>query len=742
MSRNRFLHSVVSILVAYTSFNSSGCWSGQQDIDYRETVCGFLGTAAPIIGAYIDVYQLDERTGELVSLYPIASTLTPTNADGEFCFNDVELSGALLFRARGGFVHEYWSPEPAQLGVRHLAATIEHWTGQRDLTITPWTTLAYELAAARRRNDEETTFYAAVLTSERLLYEHFIGGEVSSDSTNHCDSLLNCLRPAHFASISNIDVSPEAEHYLLTLLSLSALAAEWSGLSASTKDINSVTLTMNYLAHDAVDGRFDGFEIDQPLKTTVNTLRSEIGRAFAANGPVNTSYQYSDYSVTFERIAFNTDQRLFGAGAPESIDTGIPHIHVMPSPIVDERDDLIIFDSSRMPTHVHNTSSTIPLESVFEPGCPEIHKHVNLLNDTSAAANPLRWRFAVRDDVTGIAEVRTEVSAGSSFPRVSYADDIVVNEALPDGTYEVTVTVTAEDVPELLTQEGEFKIAIIVTDGAGNESIPLEGCWTHVPRAAPLWVGPLTSADAVESILNYSLEHDNLSPILNESFSSLNAPLLTSFEIFNPNKQVVYLAIALNDISGEFAWTWHYDYITGQREQTLDSCIKLGRCTSEPPQPGYHGTPLPNPTIPNDGVVLTTTDGQCGDECSTIPIIVEPGASITVHIRWSDFAIMLPNDVSPGELSELDDPVDGEGLATGTSRAYVHCLTENGDGTCSDRQYYEEHVTMRAARLDVRGVITGETFAAPSLAPRRPVGQKFTFGTDHSFAHSWITYED
>ena len=742
MSHNRFLHSVASILVAYTSFSSSGCWSGQQDIDYRETVCGFLGTAAPIVGAYIDVYQLNERTGELVSLYPIASTQAPTNADGEFCFNDVELSGALLFRARGGEIHEYWSPEPAQLGVKHLATAVEHWVGQRDLTITPWTTLAYEIATARYRNGEENSFYAAVLTAERLLYAHFIGGTIPVDSRNHCDALLNCLRPTRVPSLPGISTSPESDRYTVTLLSLSSLAFEWSGQSISTKNLNSVDLTTIILSSDAADGRFDGLEIDQPLMTTVNTLRSDLARALAIHDSADSAYSYIDHRATFERMASNTDPRLFGEGAPEPIDAVAPTVFPMSSPIFDERDDRIIFDNGRIPIHIHTPSSVISLDSVFEAGCPEIHKHVNLLNGTDAAMNPLQWRFTVRDDITGLANVRAEISSGPYYPRVNYADVVTVDESFPDGSYQVIVTVTADNVPELLSQEGEFRITIVATDGAGNESAPLEGCWHHVPRAAPLWVGPVSLAGSPESIHNYSLEGDNLSPILNESFSLQYAPVLASFEVFNPNSQVVFLSMTPKEISGVFAWTWNYDYTPGQRNQGLDSCIKLEICESDIPQSGYRGTPLPNPGIPISGVSLTATDSLCGEDCSNVLIAIEPSKEITVQVRWSDFELMLPDDVSPGELEELDDPVDGQGLATGINRTYVHCIANNGDGTCSERQFYEEHITMRAARLDIQGAVTGWVSSDPFLPLRKPAGQQYTFGIDHEFRQDWFTYED
>ncbi len=121
---------------------------------------------------------------------------------------------------------------------------------------------------------------------------------------------------------------------------------------------------------------------------------------------------------------------------------------------------------------------------------------------------------------------------------------------------------------------------------------------------------------------------------------------------------------------------------------------------------------------------------------------VEPDTSIIVRVHWSNFALMLPENISPGELEEIEDPVDRAGLATGTSRIYIHCLADNGDGTCTERQFYEERITMRAARLEIRGAIMGKTSADPFLQLRQPIGQDDSLGVGYHFAQNWITVED
>ncbi|MCG8422117.1 MAG: hypothetical protein MJE77_29695 [Proteobacteria bacterium] len=715
-----------------------GCWNGLPTVD-KGPVDGYIGAAQPIAGAFIDIYRLDDRTGELVDQYPIASTLAPSNTNGEFRIPDVALSGTLLFVARGGEVKEYWSLIPAPLHLSHLTAIVGYWTGTRPVTITPWTTLTHELATARYHRGEAETFGAAVHDAERLLYEHFIGRVIEAHTENHCPAYLNCLRPSA-KLFEPPERLPESDTYALTLIALSARVAVESVQHINY--LNSVTLTTGRLARDARDARFDGIAPQGSSETTVDTLRSELGRAFAIHGMAAIpEHSYGDFAKEFERLASNADPRLFGDTVPEPIDAVAPSVHIRHSPIFDERGDRIVFDANRTPTHVHSNSSVVSLESVFAPGCPEIHKHVNLLNSTSTEANPLQWRFVVYDETTGLAGFRAEVSTGPSFYPVRYAHVDITNKTLPDGGYEVLVTATSDSIPELANREAEFRIAIIAIDGAGNESAPIEGCWQHVPRAAPLWVGPVMSAQGPDSILSYSLERDNLSPILNEQFSPREAPALVSFQIFNPTEQLVYLTLSPKDVSGEFAWRWNYDYVPGGLDLGIDSCIQQGTCTPLMPVWGDRPTTRPNPSISIDGILLTAS-GLCGGDCAGVPIPVAPGIPITVNVRWSDFGIMSPEDTSPGEFDEFADPVDGQGLATGTSRIYVHCLADPGDGSCAERQFYEERITMRAALLAVQGMITGKTSTNASLAPRTPIGQERTFGIDHGFSQRWISSEN
>ncbi|MCG8419855.1 MAG: hypothetical protein MJE77_18120, partial [Proteobacteria bacterium] len=623
------------------------------------------------MGAYVDVYQLDERTGELVDWLPVASTPMPSDANGEFRLPDPGFRGTLLFVGRGGEVNEYWSPMSASLNVGHLTAIVEHWIGARPVTITPWTTLVHELGAARYRNDEADTFAAAVRDAERLLYEHFIGPTVDAHNENHCPSLLNCLRPSA-QLFGPEDRLPESDTYALTLLALSARVAIES--VDEIRHRNSVTMTIRRLVRDARDARFDGISLRGSGSTTVDTLRSELGHAFAIHGldAVPQSHSYAEFAAEFERLASNTDSRLFGEGEPTPIDAVAPAVYVRHSPIFDERDSRIVFDEHRRPIHLNNHSSAVFLETVFEPGCPEIHKHVNLLDDTDVTANPLQWRLVAYDEGTGLADVRADVSIGPSFEPVRHADVEIADEPLPDGGYEVLVTATSDSIPELVDHEADVRIAIIATDTVGNESDPLEGCWHHVPRAAPLWVGPVTPAEGPDSMANYSLEQDNLSPLLNESFVVAEAPVLASFDVFNPNEQMVYLALTPQDIHGEYAWTWTYDYVQGRLEQGVDSCIQQGTCTPRIPVFDRRTSGQPNPPIPDDGVALTA-GGLCGGDCSGALIPVAPGATITVQVRWSNFQILSPEDTASGEFSEFPDPVDGQGIVTGTSRVYVRC---------------------------------------------------------------------
>ncbi len=275
-----------------------------------ETICGMVVAGGPIKHADVEIYQLDPSTGEIIELEPIARTSIPTDTDGRFCIHDVSVSGTLLFLAREGELHEYWLLKPVSLWHIHLSAVVENWTGQENVTISPWTSLVYELANARYNNAENQTFYWAAANANQILYEHLIGIFPPFFDQFECMNRFDCIK-VNFSASAETSSSVASERYLSTLLSLSALASSWIDSVNEDTRFNSVDLALRYLALDASDARFDGFSYDQHLAISSNALRSELVMALVEAENNKLLPMLSGRDDFFRNIETNDDPRLF-----------------------------------------------------------------------------------------------------------------------------------------------------------------------------------------------------------------------------------------------------------------------------------------------------------------------------------------------------------------------------------------------------------------------------------------------
>ncbi len=275
-----------------------------------ETICGTVAAGGPIERADVEIYQLDPVTGGILSLEPVDWTTTPTDENGRFCMHDTTISGMVLFLARGGEINEFWSTESMPLRHAHLSALITDWSGQENVTITPWTTLVEQLANGRYAGAEEPTFFHAMISANEILYEHFIGSIPSVLDHSDCMNRLDCIE-IDFDAGTDTSQSLEAKRYVSTLLSLSALALDWFNSNSADFAIDSVELTTEYLLKDATDGRFDGFSYEQALITTTDTLRSDMVMSLMSAESNGLLPPLSSRTSFFQHIAMNNDPRLF-----------------------------------------------------------------------------------------------------------------------------------------------------------------------------------------------------------------------------------------------------------------------------------------------------------------------------------------------------------------------------------------------------------------------------------------------
>src|SRR5690606_29553084 len=118
-------------------------------------------------------------------------------------------------------------------------------------------------------------------------------------------------------------------------------------------------------------------------------------------------------------------------------------------------------------------TAIIDLSQGLGDTCPAVFKHADLLH--AMDSNPLRWRFAVRDDLVGVQGM--DVAATVQPPDGAAPVAVPVDAVQAEDALTVDVTASAAEVPALRTTEGRYSLSLRARDALGNEAAPLVACW-------------------------------------------------------------------------------------------------------------------------------------------------------------------------------------------------------------------------------------------------------------------------
>ena len=292
---------------------------------------GLVMYAFPVKHANIKIYKLDSRTGALIDTRPVNYTTTDEN--GEFEIRMTDVSGTLLVTVDGGSTQEYWLDDEVPLTTNiHLTAVISYWAlaNDRQVTITPWTTLADAMSEHQNKNGSPEIWYMdRVSEINDAVYGHIIDSLIRPDVTAYqCKTNLTCLKPIQVDELQRaLDTSAVESPEILYTASLLSLA----GLSHTRCEVYysrvlGKTCKTKYVIDDLlVDIGDDGLLNGDPIaNTTVDTLRSELVHGAVdsywgsdANG---TPLGVDDLTFYFCKIVRSKDPIIFGTVSLKSID--------------------------------------------------------------------------------------------------------------------------------------------------------------------------------------------------------------------------------------------------------------------------------------------------------------------------------------------------------------------------------------------------------------------------------------
>lgn len=305
----------------------SGCNIGLADTT-DSVMRGYVGFSQPIAGAWVEVTRLN-ADGQLDRSLGVATGVS--ESDGTFEIDLDGFHGPVQVSAGSGTTFEYWSSTPLQFRNRpHSAAVIPYWRAgqQRQVTITPWTTLAAQLGKARYQNGRDSSYEWSAMEANRLVYEHIIGPPLLDDVDRpSCYLDLTCMRPADIVNgeYSYDTANPANEEtvlYAVSLFSLSALAIQRhrNHPSFDEQGCGTVVTLRDLLTDVRDDGLLDG---NTQAKTTVETLRADLVDAAAREywdsdhnqSPITTG----ELGSHFCQMAENREPELFGSAEPAGL---------------------------------------------------------------------------------------------------------------------------------------------------------------------------------------------------------------------------------------------------------------------------------------------------------------------------------------------------------------------------------------------------------------------------------------
>lgn len=724
---------------------------GCQSIEQRGgVIAGQVLGSGPVRGAIVEVWRLDPG-GQ-----PAGAPLyrAETGEDGRYRIEVFRLAPPFLVTARGGVTGEYWSADTLALDqdrVHHLRAVIDDaWLrAQREVApvaLTPLTTVAAALAEQRLAEGLASSHGDAVAQAYALLDQHF------GIDTRHA------LPPG--APDGAIDA--DARH----ALALAGLSGIVHGLAIQTgRSINAMNIFMltDALVADArgPGARLDGVGPAGPVALgacgaacplPADALRRALAEALVRDWLPSAGNQaglgFGDIAELLLQITGSPEPALFGEAPADELDTMPPAVEALLSPVLDERRDRIAFDDTGRPVHDHDGTEIIDLGLGLGDTCPAVFKHADLLH--AMDSNPLRWRFAVRDDLVGVQGM--DITATVQPPGGAAQVVVPVAAVQAEDALTLDVAVSAAVVPSLATTEGVYTLSLRARDALGNEAAPLMTCWEHMLLAAPLRADPFEVALGPGSFDAARLEGDNLAPVLRGEVQ----PVLARFALENNTGADVYLTLRIDELAGRYQAEWLRSRAFLREEVGEDDCLDQQTCSVvAPPEPVAEI--LGPVVIPPSFAGVRVVEQGSGREaacaaCDPGEVLIAAGGRYEVQVVVSEPSFLSPPGVQPAQIAEIAaGPIGSAARLTGVDEGvYVEC-TEPDDmspGVCGRRNVFQLYRAMTTAVIEIdRLVLSAQSSALSGSPPQPPLpavdpSQDSTLSEPISTSFTWTTAED
>jgi hypothetical protein len=742
-------------------------------------LAGTVMLGLPVSGAEVRVWRLD-LDGQRRDRKPIAETTT--DEAGRFRVELGAAFGNLLVETTGGQVRELWASEPIDLdsgldASDRLVTVLPLYlpVAEREIVVSPFTTVAAALAERRLTLGEESVYHEAMQRAQAMLGQHL--GDIDITDT-----------PAHPIGEPASQLTARVRHGLV-LGALSLLAGRMAGAAgASVRGVNTMILTRALVLDASSETpRLDGIGPEGPIelgqcqpqpdcpdcrplcRLSADTLRIDLAEtlAFHLVGSMvdGTGLLFGDVAALADDIAAGVEPLLFGDVAPGAIrDDQGPLISVLASPFFDEDRDVIDFDTMLQPVLVHLDAARIDLAGLFMGDCTRaLHKHVAGLR--ALDDNPLRWRFAVSDNASGFAPEDIHVNIRPASTSTPHPLDVVPLD-VPDSGYApgsvFEVVTLADAVPALAEVEGRFDIEISAVDRLGNPGPVLRGCWQHVPRAAPLYASQVETVLGPGSADSVNLGNDEVHRLLGERLDPALAFPFVRIPVQNNTGEVVYLTPAIDELIGTYDRTWIAARAFLREDASPDDCLTTNppTCSPEVPrEPRLEDTvanqPLPGPIGPDAFVALRVIDTTGGfvdacSECRPGEFRLAPGRAYELQAVITTLDFLVPAGIDTGRITRISvgptgDKVQLTGFVDASS--FNRCENEDLVGNCTRHQFFALYQALTAAHIDIQFLrISVRTAPSPTLPARVPrparSANASTLSSPVSTSYAWSTTEE
>jgi hypothetical protein len=754
MIRRTLWHRTRCAFVIFALWQQTACGSDFPPPTNGE-ISGTVVAFGPVANATVRVYRLDED-GTRAGIYKE----TRTDAFGKFFMGIGQFPGftadneiqPYLVTASRGVTRLLGSDEPTQLspgwyeGEYAQAVVTSPPSSYIKLTLSPLTTLAKAIGEQRFAQRLEPTYLEAMQRAYELMGRHFLLEYIEDD----IDLRWIVPNPADLPAANGL--TPEVRYML-------ALAALWTleqSIAARSAEPLPLFAFSEALVKDAFGPQaiFDG--LGPSATVTVGTctpacelgpqtLRTELTQTmmadFIPSSANGTGLDFPDIVEWLYQVAGNDEIALFGNDPPEGFDDiEGPVATALASPYFDESENRVRFDASLQPVHEHTPAALIDLSTTLGGPCNQVlHKHVDTLQ-ADADDNPLRWRLAVRDNLTGVgaADIRAVLRPGGIGPG-----------------YELAVSPVAAS--------GDTGPSFdIVAPGYIPELAQVEGRWQHVPLAAPVHVTPLALALGPGSLAAVNLDNDDVSALLGGTLPAALGLPLVRIPVTNGSGAVVYLTPGLDEIAGTYDRTWIAARALVRADEIVDTCIAgdAPTCATVLPraprlEDRVIAQPLPALTAGDGFLALRVVDAQSGElvaceECRPGEARLDPGRSYEVQVVATTLDFLLPAGVDPERVARVQvGPSNDRHRLVGIvdEVARVVCASPDpAEGVCRGHRVFDLYQALTEARIDIQSVrISARTAPGPLLPPRTPRpatgGSEGTFSTPLATAYDWSAVE-